>query len=160
MSFFAALGMLCDTMQGCFLSLDLFGNLKFAKTAKLVLSEFVGNVLFYSVSIFISHNQEVIMERRHRAFTKNDTEFKELFGVKKEVFHEMLAVLTEAREKRRRKGGPRPKLSVGDQLLLTLQSGGSTGRWPTLPGILTFFRLKSSKKEFVFHGKINFQFPH
>jgi len=61
------------------------------------------------------------MERWPRAFSKNDTEFKELFGVKKEIFHEMLAVLTEAREQRRRKGGPRPKLSVGDQLLLTLQ---------------------------------------
>jgi len=50
---------------------------------------FVGNVLFYSVSIFISHNQEDTMERWHRAFTKNDTEFKELFGVKKEIFHEI-----------------------------------------------------------------------
>jgi len=62
------------------------------------------------------------MERWHRAFVKNDKEFKELFGVKKEIFQEMLAVLTDAREKRRRKGGPRrPKLSVGDQLFLTLQ---------------------------------------
>ena len=62
------------------------------------------------------------MERWHRAFTKNDTEFKELFGVKKETFKEMLAVLADAREKRRRKGGPlRTKLSVGDQLFLTLQ---------------------------------------
>ena len=62
------------------------------------------------------------MERWHRAFTKNDKEFKELFGVKKETFHEMFAVLTDAREKRRRKGGPRQaKLSVGDQLLLALQ---------------------------------------
>jgi len=61
------------------------------------------------------------MERWPRAFTKSDKEFKELFGVKKETFQEMLAVLTDAREKRRRKGGPRPKLSVGDQLFLTLQ---------------------------------------
>ena len=61
------------------------------------------------------------MERWPRAFTKSDKEFKELFGVKKETFQEMLAVLTDAREKRRRKGGPRPKLTVGDQLFLTLQ---------------------------------------
>ena len=61
------------------------------------------------------------MERWHRAFTKNDAEFKQLFGVKKETFHEMLAVLTVAYEKRRRKGGPRPKLTVGDQLFLALQ---------------------------------------
>ena len=61
------------------------------------------------------------MERWHRAFIQNDATFKELFGVKKEIFKQMLDVLTDAREKRRRKGGPRPKLSVGDQLLLTLQ---------------------------------------
>jgi hypothetical protein len=62
-----------------------------------------------------------MMERWLRAFTKNDAEFKELFGVKKEVFRQMLDVLNDAREKRRRQGGPRPKLSVGDQLFMTLQ---------------------------------------
>jgi hypothetical protein len=61
------------------------------------------------------------MERWHRAFAQSDATFKELFGVKKEIFKKMLDVLTDAREKRRRKGGPRPTLSVGDQLLLTLQ---------------------------------------
>ena len=61
------------------------------------------------------------MERWSRALSQSDAHFKELFGVKKEVFHEMLAVLTVAREERRKKGGPRPKLSVGDQLFLTLQ---------------------------------------
>ncbi|MCL2119494.1 MAG: transposase family protein [Planctomycetaceae bacterium] len=61
------------------------------------------------------------MERWHRALTKNDAEFKQLFGVKKEVFHEMLSVVTVAREARLRKGGRRPKLSAGDQLFLTLQ---------------------------------------
>jgi hypothetical protein len=61
-------------------------------------------------------------ERWHRAFTKHDADFKELFGVKKEIFQEMLAILTDAREKRRQKGGPRrTKLSVGDQLFLTVQ---------------------------------------
>jgi len=61
------------------------------------------------------------MERWHRAFTKNDADFKELFGVKKEVFHQMLALLTTAYHERHRKGGRRPSLTVGDQLLLTLQ---------------------------------------
>ena len=61
-------------------------------------------------------------ERWHRAFTKNDADFKELFGVKKEIFQEMLAILTDAREQRRQKGGPRrTSLSVGDQLFMTLQ---------------------------------------
>ncbi|GHT47563.1 hypothetical protein FACS189454_10010 [Planctomycetales bacterium] len=61
------------------------------------------------------------MERWHRAFLKNDMEFKELFGVKKETFHQMLAVLIVAYQERHRKGVRRPKLSVGDQLFLTLQ---------------------------------------
>ena len=61
------------------------------------------------------------MERWHQAFRKSDKEFKELFGVKKEVFHEMLAVVTVAREERLRRGGRKPKLSAGDQLFLTLQ---------------------------------------
>ena len=61
-------------------------------------------------------------ERWQRAFAQNDKKFKELFGVKKEIFLKMHEILTVAREKRRRKGGPlRTKLSVGDQLFLTLQ---------------------------------------
>jgi hypothetical protein len=61
------------------------------------------------------------MERWHRAFTQKDTTFKELFGVKKDTFRRMLVLLTAARRERHRKGGRRPKLSPGDQLLLTLQ---------------------------------------
>lgn len=61
------------------------------------------------------------MERWSRAFTLKDGDFKELFGVKKEIFTEMLAILEVARENRRRKGGRHPALSVGDQLLMTLQ---------------------------------------
>ena len=34
-------------------------------------------------------------ERWHHAFTKNDADFKELFGVKKEIFQEMLSQQTE-----------------------------------------------------------------
>ncbi|GHT47630.1 hypothetical protein FACS189454_10110 [Planctomycetales bacterium] len=70
---------------------------------------------------FISSYKAVPMERWHRAFVKNDMEFKELFGVKKETFHHMLAVLSVAYQERHRKGVRRPKLSVGDQLFLTLQ---------------------------------------
>ncbi len=60
-------------------------------------------------------------ERWQRAFAQQDDKFKELFGVKKEVFRQMLDVLSDAREQRRRKGGPRPKLTPGDQLLVALQ---------------------------------------
>ena len=44
------------------------------------------------------------MERWHRAFLKNDVEFKELFGIKKEIFLEMLPILTAAYHERHRKG--------------------------------------------------------
>ena len=54
-------------------------------------------------------------------YSKNETEFKQLFGVKKETFHEILAMLTVAYEKRRRKDVPRPKLTTGDQLFLAMQ---------------------------------------
>ena len=70
------------------------------------------------------------MERWQRAFTKDDTEFKQLFGVKKETFREMLAVVEVASQKRRHKGGPRPKLLVGDQLFLTLQYWRDSVVWP------------------------------
>ena len=70
------------------------------------------------------------MERRQRAFTKDDTIFKQLFGVKKKTFREMLAVVEVAHQVRRRKGGPRPKLTTGDQLFLTLQYWRDSIVWP------------------------------
>jgi hypothetical protein len=53
--------------------------------------------------------------------SQSDAQFKELFGITKKVFYEMLSVLKVARAKRHKKGGRRPKLSVGEQLFLTLQ---------------------------------------
>jgi len=64
---------------------------------------------------------KVMKERWPRAFTQSDAVFKELFGVKKEIFQQMHTVLVAAYEERHRKGGRDSKLSVGDQLLLTLQ---------------------------------------
>ena len=61
------------------------------------------------------------MERWQHAFTQNDKLFKELFGVKKDVFLQMRDVLIAAYEQRRHRGGRRTKLTPGDQLLLTLQ---------------------------------------
>jgi hypothetical protein len=61
------------------------------------------------------------MQRWQRALSQNDPAFKELFGVKKEVFLQMHDILTTAYHERHRKGGRTPKLSVGDQLLLTVQ---------------------------------------
>jgi len=61
------------------------------------------------------------MERWRRAFAENDKDFKELFGVKKEIFLHMHDILTAAALERRKKGGRRPALSPGDQLFMTLQ---------------------------------------
>lgn len=63
------------------------------------------------------------MDRWNRALAQDDAKFKELFGVKKEIALQMYQVLSDADEKRRKRGGPRlkRKLSVGDQLLMTLQ---------------------------------------
>jgi hypothetical protein len=66
--------------------------------------------------------KDATMERWQRAFAQNDAEFKELFGVKKEIFLQMHTILTAARENQRQKGGRKnTKLTVGDQLFLTLQ---------------------------------------
>ena len=61
------------------------------------------------------------MERWKRAFAEKDKDFKELFGVKKEIFLHMHDILTAAALERRKKGGRRPALSPGDQLFLTPQ---------------------------------------
>ena len=56
-------------------------------------------------------------ERWQRAFSQHDKDFKELFGVKKEIFLQMHDILTADYEARRRKGCPRPVLSIGTQIL-------------------------------------------
>jgi hypothetical protein len=56
------------------------------------------------------------MERWQLAFLKKDAEFKELFGVKKEIFLKMYSLLTDAYHQRRQ-GGRKAKLSLGDQQL-------------------------------------------
>jgi hypothetical protein len=60
-------------------------------------------------------------ERWTRAFAKSDADFKEIFGVKKEIFKEMFAILDTAYDERHKKGGRHSDLSVSDQLFLTLQ---------------------------------------
>jgi len=47
---------------------------------KMVLSN-LGELRYFTA--FFSPNKDAIMERRQRAFIKNDAQFKELFGVKK-----------------------------------------------------------------------------
>lgn len=47
--------------------------------------------------------------------------FKLLIGVKKETFNEMLACLNIAYQKQHRKGGRKRRLSMEDQLIMTLR---------------------------------------
>lgn len=50
-----------------------------------------------------------------------EEQFRRLTGVKRTTFMRMLEILTEADCKRKAKGGRKNKLSVADQLLLTLE---------------------------------------
>ncbi|CAG5983817.1 degenerate transposase (orf1) [Streptococcus pneumoniae] len=50
-----------------------------------------------------------------------DTRFKRLVGVQRTTFEEMLAVLKTAYQLKHAKGGRKPKLSLEDLLMATLQ---------------------------------------
>jgi len=60
--------------------------------------------------------------RVQKALAISNTEFKRLFGIKRQTFAHMLAILQDAFEKQHRRGGKPPtKLRVEDKLLLALQ---------------------------------------
>ena len=48
-------------------------------------------------------------------------EFRRITGVKRATFDKMVEILNVAEGKRRSKGGPKPKLSLEDELLATLE---------------------------------------
>jgi len=50
-----------------------------------------------------------------------DEKFRRITGVKRATFAKMLEILQVAEAGRRAKGGPKPKLSLEDQLLATLE---------------------------------------
>jgi len=50
-----------------------------------------------------------------------DTDFKQIIGVKRETFVEMVKVLGVAYAKKHEKGGRKPKLTLEEQLLMTLK---------------------------------------
>jgi hypothetical protein len=61
-------------------------------------------------------------ERVQKALNISHQKFKQLFGVKRETFFQMLEILQQAFERLHRCGGKPPtKLRVEDRLLLTLQ---------------------------------------
>lgn len=51
----------------------------------------------------------------------SDSRFKRLVGVQRTTFEEMLAVLKTAYQRKRAKGELKPKLSLDDLLMVTIQ---------------------------------------
>ncbi|MDR2360789.1 MAG: transposase family protein, partial [Oscillospiraceae bacterium] len=51
----------------------------------------------------------------------NDVDFKQIIGVKRETFAAMTEVLTEVYLEKHIKGGRKPKLTLEEQLILTLK---------------------------------------
>jgi hypothetical protein len=56
-----------------------------------------------------------------KAQNLKDEDFKQIIGVKKETFEEMLKELGESYGKKHEKGGRPPKMSLEIQLLVTLK---------------------------------------
>lgn len=52
--------------------------------------------------------------------TQKPEAFRRYTGLTPEVFNHMLEILTEAHQEKHKTGGRKPKLSIADQLLLTL----------------------------------------
>ena len=61
------------------------------------------------------------MKNEKRIKKLKENKYQELFGVKKETFDEMLNILNAEYEKRHRKGGRPPVLSVLDKLIIMLE---------------------------------------
>ena len=55
------------------------------------------------------------------AFSLNEKHFFRLTGVKKNTFRAMMLVLTKAEQQKRRRGGPKSKMRLEDQLLMSLE---------------------------------------
>jgi hypothetical protein len=51
----------------------------------------------------------------------DEGKFRRITGIRRRTFNKIVAILTEAEQKRRSKGGPKPTLSVEDMLLATLE---------------------------------------
>jgi len=69
-----------------------------------------------------SEPENITSERVQKALALSNTQFKRLFGVKKDTFHQMLLILQKAFDELRKRGGKEPTtLKLEDKLLLTLQ---------------------------------------
>jgi len=61
------------------------------------------------------------MQKYEQIEKLSDEQFRRLTGVKRKTFEVMVESLREADAIERRKGGPKPRLSVEDRLVLTLE---------------------------------------
>lgn len=61
------------------------------------------------------------MQKYNQVKLLKESHFRRLTGVKKETFEIMVGILKKSASARRRKGGPKPKLSVEDRLLMVLE---------------------------------------
>ena len=61
------------------------------------------------------------MNRYEKAKRLKDTDFKQIIGVKRETFDEMVYVLKHAHAEKHKKGGRPSKLSLEDQLFMSLK---------------------------------------
>ena len=61
-----------------------------------------------------------MLDNKERIENLKDSEYQELFGVKKRTFIKLLEILEKAYEELHKRGGKPPKLSVLDKLLITL----------------------------------------
>jgi hypothetical protein len=51
----------------------------------------------------------------------NEEQFRRITGVKRNTFNKMIQILQEAESERRSRGGPKPKLTLEEMLLATLE---------------------------------------
>jgi len=61
------------------------------------------------------------MTRYEKASRLKDTDFKQIIGIRKETFDAMVEILQAAHRQKHRRGGRNPKLSMEDQLFLSLK---------------------------------------
>jgi hypothetical protein len=61
------------------------------------------------------------MNRYEKAAQLSDTDFKQIIGVKKEVFDAMVEVLSNAYAEKHKRRGRHAKLPIADQLFMSLK---------------------------------------
>ena len=66
-------------------------------------------------------NGDIVMDNKERLSRIKGNKYREIFGVNKEIFEEMLKILETAYKEEHKKGGRPSILSVLDKLVIMLQ---------------------------------------